>query len=99
MSRPRALRRSRPGELLGELGAPGSLLRVDLTLEGVEDAFSFAYSRGRSFAPDRQRTPPGQYTDGRASTSRELAADPVDVALSLLARWFAAFLDETADPL
>ncbi len=87
------------GELFGELGAAGSMLRCDLTLGGVDDAFSFAYSRGRSFPPDQQRTPSGQYTAGRASTSRALAARPVDVALSLLARWFAAFLDEGTDPL
>lgn len=87
------------GELFGELGAAGSMLRCDLTLEGVDDAFSFAYSRGRSFPPDQQRTPSGQYATGRASTSRELAAAPIDVARSLLSRWLAAFLEETTDPL
>jgi len=87
------------GELFRELGVAGSMLRCDLTLDGVDDAFSFAYSRGRAFPPDQPRTPSGQYTAGRASTSRELAAHPVDVASSLLAHWFAAFLDETTDPL
>jgi hypothetical protein len=87
------------GELFGEMGAAGSLLRCDLTLEGVDDAFPFASSRGRAFPPNQPRTPSGTYTAGRASTSRELATTPVDVALSLLARWFAAFFDEGTDAL
>jgi hypothetical protein len=74
-----------------------SLLRVDLSLEGLAGAVSSLRTRGRAIAPDSPRAVDGAYVEGGVFGARELAADPSNAARTLLDRFFVSFIDEGHD--
>jgi hypothetical protein len=73
-----------------------SILRVELGLDGLQGATSYAESHGRAFHPDQLRAS-GGYIEGTRSSPRELASDPETIARRLLDRMFVSFVPENSD--
>jgi len=74
-----------------------SILRVEVDLQGFENAVSQAAREG--FAPpgDQPRAPNG-YAERTLTSAREVVSDPISVARTLLDRFFISFVPEPSDP-
>jgi Schlafen, AlbA_2 len=78
-------------------GVPAaSMLHVELGLDGLDGASSYAVSRGPAFDPTQPRASGGYIQDSRSSP-RELATDPEATARRLLDRMFISFVPESSD--
>jgi hypothetical protein len=78
---------------------PGvTMLRIDLGLQGLDGAVSFASSRGRAFHAGQTQITDGAYRERIEAGVRECATTPATPAQAVLDRLLASFLDPGQDP-
>lgn len=77
---------------------PGaSILRVDLSLQGLDGAVSFAVSHGRVFNENQLHAVDRNYHERTQTNPREAADLPIEVARRLLDRLWVSFVPQEAD--
>jgi hypothetical protein len=74
-----------------------SLLRVELSLQGLENAVSYAVSRGRINDLGQLRAADNNYRERTRTSTTEIADEPIKVARRLLDRLFVSFVPENMD--